>query len=141
LKLDGTGVGLYPVPSFGVSCVHPLYSAASVIGHFLLSSVLHQIILNLGLLHTNFAHRLLVSAVISTIYLPWEYHWNMCFCTVHVLNTYPTRSVVVNVGEGFAMYLPSIIAIYKYMKGLKTKGCILHRKRTWQKTHVEKNNR
>jgi hypothetical protein len=71
LKLDGTGLGLYPVPSFGVSCVHPLYSAVSVIGHFLLSFVPHQIILNLGLLHTNFSDRLLVSAVISTIYVPW----------------------------------------------------------------------
>jgi hypothetical protein len=63
----------------------------------------------------------------------------MCFYTIHVLNTYPTRNVVVDTGEGFAMCLPSIKAIYKYLKRLKAKSCVLHRKRTWQKTHVEKN--
>jgi hypothetical protein len=90
-----------------------------------------------GLLHTNFADRLLVSVVISTLYLLWEYLWNMCFCTIHVLNTYSSRNVVLITGEGFVMCLPSMIEIYKYMKGLKAKGCILQRKRTWQQTHVE----
>lgn len=73
-----------------------------------------------------------MSVAVSTLYL----HWDMYFCTIHVFNTYPTRTC--KYGEGFVMCLPSMIAIYKYVKGFQAKGCVLHRKKTWQKTRFEK---
>jgi hypothetical protein len=110
---------------------------AHIFGQFLLASLPCEIFLT-EIAAPIFADSLLLSDVISTLYLQWKYHWNIvCFCAVH-LNTYPAR-IVVNTDEGFAMCLRNMTSIYKHMKGFEAKGFILHRKRTWEKTVLRKN--
>ena len=124
------------MPGCGVSCVKPLYSVASVDGHFLLSSVMHQIILTLWDCCTPICRQVVGDSCCQQSLFTLEHVFlcNTCIQYLSYKNCCKYR-------EGFVMCLPIMIAIYKYVKGFQAKGGVLHRKKTWQNTRVEKKNR